>query len=230
MRSCSGTTRSAIRWWLCDCPRRSHAPRHLSRPYGFCRCGAGRRCASTHRRHALGSDIAPDQHRSWLHRSRTRRMVERTALAAPRMRARPLAKSEHLPGFLFGKAQSRICQTAHLSLKSEIARVARKEMWTEIDSFKKASAQYRSERRLTFGSIDGFVRRSLRALLRRRDTRPGRGLCRSDHRRWPNAYFAALGLFTLKTAWTSAPTPMRNLPTGEPCTGELHAWFGGRGG
>ena len=29
--------------------------------------------------------------------------------------------------------------------------------------------------------------------------------------------------------WVSEPIPMRKLPTGEPCAGEPHARFGGRG-
>jgi RNA-directed DNA polymerase len=50
-----------------------------------------------------------------------------------------------------------------------------------------------------FPSLDGWVRMRLRSILRkRRDRRgPGRG---SDHQRWPNRYFAALGLYSLQTA------------------------------
>jgi RNA-directed DNA polymerase len=47
---------------------------------------------------------------------------------------------------------------------------------------------------------DAFVRRRLRALLRKQDKRPGMGRCREDHLRWPNSFFAAQGLFTLATA------------------------------
>jgi len=47
---------------------------------------------------------------------------------------------------------------------------------------------------------DGFVRRRLRAILRKQDKRPGMGKCRDDHLRWPNTFFAAQGLFTLATA------------------------------
>lgn len=54
--------------------------------------------------------------------------------------------------------------------------------------------------RWTFPRIDGFVRRRLRALLRKREKRPGFGRCSHDHRRWPNAFFAGLGLFTLTEA------------------------------
>ena len=56
----------------------------------------------------------------------------------------------------------------------------------------------------TFGKLDGFVRRRLRAVLRKQEKRPGRGICRADHQRWPNAFFAEAGLFALHTAWLSA--------------------------
>ena len=56
----------------------------------------------------------------------------------------------------------------------------------------------------TFGGIDGFTRRRMRAILRKREKRPGFGRTHDDHRRWPNAYFAALGLFTMKEAYAQA--------------------------
>lgn len=52
----------------------------------------------------------------------------------------------------------------------------------------------------TFTGMDGFVRRRLRAILRKQDHRPGRGRSLADHKRWPNSYFAAHGLFTLTEA------------------------------
>jgi len=48
--------------------------------------------------------------------------------------------------------------------------------------------------------LDRFVRRRLRAVLRKQDKRPGFGRCKADHQRWPNAFFADQGLFTLTTA------------------------------
>lgn len=51
-----------------------------------------------------------------------------------------------------------------------------------------------------FSMLDGFVRRRLRAMLRKREKRPGAGRCQADTRRWPNAYFAQQGLFTMSTA------------------------------
>jgi RNA-directed DNA polymerase len=58
--------------------------------------------------------------------------------------------------------------------------------------------------RFTFPSLDGFVRRRLRAVLRRQKHRPGQGRCLRDHLQWPNAFFAALGLFTMSEAHQSA--------------------------
>src|ERR1700674_3846969 len=58
--------------------------------------------------------------------------------------------------------------------------------------------------RYTFSSVDGFVRRRLRAVLRRQTHRPGQGRCLRDHQQWPNAFFAALGLFTMSEAHQSA--------------------------
>ena len=55
-----------------------------------------------------------------------------------------------------------------------------------------------------FERLDGFTRRRLRALLRKQEKRPGRGHCRADHQRWPNAFFAEAGLFALNTAWLAA--------------------------
>jgi RNA-directed DNA polymerase len=54
--------------------------------------------------------------------------------------------------------------------------------------------------RYTFSSVDGFVRRRLRAMLRKQERRPGQGRCLNDHVRWPNSFFASLGLFTLSEA------------------------------
>ena len=63
---------------------------------------------------------------------------------------------------------------------------------------------FKHAHRHTFSQLDGFVRRRLRALLRKREKRPGQGICRADHQRWPKAYFANAGLFALDTAWHAA--------------------------
>jgi len=51
-----------------------------------------------------------------------------------------------------------------------------------------------------FKSIDGFIRRRLRALLLRRNKRKGWGKSIQAHWRWRNTYFAKIGLFTLHEA------------------------------
>jgi RNA-directed DNA polymerase len=44
---------------------------------------------------------------------------------------------------------------------------------------------------------DGWIRRRLRAMLRKREKRPGYGLSKADSQRWPNRWFAAQGLYSL---------------------------------
>lgn len=56
----------------------------------------------------------------------------------------------------------------------------------------------------TFEKLDGFIRRRLRAILRKQEKRPGFGHCRDDHQRWPKRYFATAGLVALHTAWLAA--------------------------
>jgi len=50
-----------------------------------------------------------------------------------------------------------------------------------------------------FRTLDSWLRVRLRSILRRRHHRRGRSAGR-DHQRWPNAFFAAHGLFDLTTA------------------------------
>jgi RNA-directed DNA polymerase len=56
----------------------------------------------------------------------------------------------------------------------------------------------------TFIVLDRFVRRRLRALLRKQQNRPSIGKSKADHQRWPNAFFAQAGLLALHTAWQTA--------------------------
>jgi RNA-directed DNA polymerase len=56
----------------------------------------------------------------------------------------------------------------------------------------------------TFVTLDGFIRRRLRSLLRKQDKRPGFGRCHADHQRWPNTFFAEAGLLALEQAWQAA--------------------------
>jgi RNA-directed DNA polymerase len=65
-------------------------------------------------------------------------------------------------------------------------------------------AYFKHACRQEFEDIDGFVRRRLRAVLRKQHKRPGSGRTPLDHRRWPNAFFATAGLFALHAAWQTA--------------------------
>jgi RNA-directed DNA polymerase len=58
---------------------------------------------------------------------------------------------------------------------------------------------FKHSQRTTFRSLDGWIRMRLRSILRKRRGRKGRGRG-SDHNRWPNAFFAKHGLYSLKTA------------------------------
>jgi RNA-directed DNA polymerase len=60
-----------------------------------------------------------------------------------------------------------------------------------------------SSRRRVYASQDGWVRMRLRSILRRRTRRRGHGHG-WDHIRWPNAFFAEHGLYSLVTAHAAA--------------------------
>lgn len=62
---------------------------------------------------------------------------------------------------------------------------------------------FKHSHKTAFPWIDSWVRMRLRSILRKRQKRKGRGRG-ADHQRWPNAYFSAQGLFTLKTAYETA--------------------------
>jgi RNA-directed DNA polymerase len=54
-----------------------------------------------------------------------------------------------------------------------------------------------------FESVDGYTRGRLRSILRKRRGKHGHGRGR-DNQRWPNDYFSAMGLFSLKQAYIAA--------------------------
>lgn len=55
----------------------------------------------------------------------------------------------------------------------------------------------------TFRGLDKWIRMRLRSILRHRQGRKGRGLGK-DHHRWPNTFFAELGLFSFTAAYAQA--------------------------
>jgi len=46
--------------------------------------------------------------------------------------------------------------------------------------------------------VDGWIRRRLRAMLRRRQGQQAFGLTQADHKQWPNRWFAKQGLYSLE--------------------------------
>jgi RNA-directed DNA polymerase len=58
----------------------------------------------------------------------------------------------------------------------------------------------------TFRELDGWIRMRLRSILRKRRGSRGHGRG-ADHHRWPNAYFAEQGLFSLTAAHALARQP-----------------------
>lgn len=60
-------------------------------------------------------------------------------------------------------------------------------------------AYFQHGRPRIFGRLDGWLRQRLRAMLRKRHKQRGHGRG-WDHRRWPNAFFAKHGLFSLAKA------------------------------
>lgn len=63
---------------------------------------------------------------------------------------------------------------------------------------------FKHAHRHTFRALDQMIRRRLRAILRKQEKRPGVGLRRADHQRWPNTFFAEAGLLALEQAWQAA--------------------------
>ena len=64
-------------------------------------------------------------------------------------------------------------------------------------------AYFKHSHKTTFGPLDSWIRMRLRSILRRRNKRKGRGRG-FDHFRWPNAFFAEHGLFSLTAARAQA--------------------------
>jgi RNA-directed DNA polymerase len=58
---------------------------------------------------------------------------------------------------------------------------------------------FQHSHKFTFPSLDGWIRMRLRSILRKRQGGKGRGRG-LDHHRWPNAFFANHGLYSLKAA------------------------------
>jgi RNA-directed DNA polymerase len=111
-------------------------------------------------------------------------------------------------GYRFEAGRRRVRDKSLKALKTKIRSKTRR---TEGNSLRQIVAglnpmlrgwfnYFKHAHRGIFRILDGFIRRRLRALLRKQSKRPGVGRCLADHQRWPNAYFAAAGLFTMTEA------------------------------
>lgn len=79
---------------------------------------------------------------------------------------------------------------------------------TEANSTLRGWFEYfKHSHRNAFPALDGWLRMRLRSILRGRSGRRGRGRG-SDHQRWPNAYFAAHGLFSMVEAHARLRHPL----------------------
>lgn len=115
-------------------------------------------------------------------------------------------------GYRFERGRRWVRKKSLLSLRDKVREKTRrsrgvslKRIITELNPILRGWFGYfKQARRSTFRPIDGFVRRRLRAVLRKQKKRPGFGRCLADHEQWPNAYFAAAGLFTMTEAWQRA--------------------------
>jgi RNA-directed DNA polymerase len=67
-------------------------------------------------------------------------------------------------------------------------------------------AYFKHSNRWIMKTLDGWLRMRLRSINRKRHKGKGRGRG-LDHRKWPNNYFAKLGLFSMYTAWEEATSP-----------------------
>lgn len=115
-------------------------------------------------------------------------------------------------GYRFEAGQRRVRKKSRRKLFDRIRAHTRR---TRGDSLTKVIAElnpvlrgwfnyFKHAHPMTFSIVDGFTRRRLRALLRKQQKRPGAGHTRTDHHCWPNAFFAAHGLFTCMQAHAAA--------------------------
>lgn len=89
------------------------------------------------------------------------------------------------------------------NIRSKTRRTSGKSMQCIIKELNKSLRgwyeYFKHSHKTTFPRIDSWIRMRLRSILRKRHGGKGRGRG-VDHQRWPNAYFANLGLFTVTTA------------------------------
>lgn len=111
-------------------------------------------------------------------------------------------------GYRFEAGQRRVRKKSLMALKDKVRAFTRR---TRGNSLGRIIADlnpmlrgwygyFKHARGRVFQTLDALIRRRLRAFLRKQEKRPGFGRCYADHRRWPNEFFAAAGLFTMVEA------------------------------
>jgi RNA-directed DNA polymerase len=96
--------------------------------------------------------------------------------------------------------RARTPRTSGISLKATIAQIN--------PTLRGWYGYFKHARKGSLREVDGWVRMRLRSILRKRQKRKGRGRG-MDHQRWPNAFFAAMGLYSLDTAQRAACQSMK---------------------
>jgi RNA-directed DNA polymerase len=111
-------------------------------------------------------------------------------------------------GYRFERGKRTVRKTSMKTLRDRIRKRTKRTVGQSMKSVIKSLnpilvgwfGYFKHAHRWTFKGVDGFVRRRLRAILRKQDKRPGMGKCLNDHKQWPNSFFATLGLFTMREA------------------------------
>jgi RNA-directed DNA polymerase len=84
---------------------------------------------------------------------------------------------------------------------------------SELASVQRGWFEYfKHSHRSIFLTLDKWLRMRLRSILRHRHGKQGRGRGK-DHNRWPNTYFAELGLFSFTAAHAQAVNPLGGKTT-----------------
>ena len=104
-------------------------------------------------------------------------------------------------GYRFECGKRTVRKTSMNKLRDTIRRRTKRTVGQSMESVIKSLnptligwfGYFKHAHKWTFKEVDGFVRRRLRAILRKQDKRPGIGRCLNDHMQWRNSYFATHG-------------------------------------
>jgi RNA-directed DNA polymerase len=144
--------------------------------------------------------------RRWVETAKLRLSAEKTHIADSREKGQGF----DFLGYRFERGRRWVRDKSRTSLKDRIRRMTRRSRGDSLDDIiildlnpmlKGWFVYFKHAAKWEFAALDKFIRRRLRALLRRQlklDGRHGRSLL--DHQRWPNAFFADHRLFSLTTA------------------------------